>query len=367
MSQELFLASTPLHVLNSVAIASKTPDKSSCLWLIDQPDVTENPYFEVLQSWPDSPFKEVRISQGHIKGTRAKLQNRKKVFADIQSWVDRYQPDRVYTGNDRRIEFQYAMHCASQQKKPISAAYMDEGTFTYVGRKASGSFADSVVDNTLKKLTYGFWWKNPPTIGGSAWIDDVYAAFPDLIHPLLKQKQVLDLQSVYEGNSCVKSFCSYLYERLSGTVGNISGIQCVLTLPHESIIDRITGYKDAIQEVVKQLQYSGLEVGVKYHPRNNNPDILDVKNIKGFHLLPYKVPFEAILPLLPPDVLVIGDVSSTLINSRWLKPGARLISVANDEAPMYNEFAQLFSKIDVALTDAAQLVQLLSSLFETEK
>ena len=63
----------------------------------------------------------------------------------------------------------------------------------------------------------------------------------------------------------------------------------------------------------------------------------------------------ALLPLLPDDVIIIGDVSSTLINSCWLKPNARLLSVANPEVPLYDEFCALFDELGVQVTESSQV------------
>lgn len=359
MAAELYLASTPLHILNAVAIAS-TRSADAWLLLIDQQEVESNHYFRILSDMPDSPFAGQHIFPGRIKGHRAKLKSRRETFARIDDIVAQLAPEVIYTGNDRRIEFQYAMHsCQCQHGSIPRGVYMDEGTFTYVGRKDSTSFSDQYVDNLLKKLTYGLWWKNPVTIGGSAWISDVYAAFPELVHPLLQTKTLHPLQPLYNSNATVKSFCRQLASYFSAPANGIAELDCVLTLPHESIIERIPGYKEAMFSVVGQLQSAGLNTGVKYHPRNQNPDILNAESLPGFSLLPHRIPFEALLPLLRDDVIIVGDVSSTLINSRWLKPTAHLLSVANPEVPLYEEFCALFHKLDVEVTDSSHITNAL--------
>ena len=357
MPQQLFMASTPLHILNSVALASQVPDSSSCLWLIDQPSVEENPYFNLIKDWRDSPFSEVRISQGHIKGTKAKLANRKRIFAEIDQWVNQYGPEQLFTGNDRRIEFQYAMHCATSRRDTVQGIYMDEGTFTYVGRKASASFSDSIVDNWLKKLTYGFWWKNPATIGASEWITDAYAAFPDLVHPLLAQKKLHPLQPAHADNPTVRSFCSLLVKHFGAAPQTLSDLNAVLTLPHESIITKLDGYRDAMDSVMSELLNDGRKIGVKYHPRNTNPDILQAEKRTGAYVIPHRIPFEAILPLLPSDATIIGDLSSTLINGRWLRPDTNIVSIRNSAAPLADEFEQFFSEIGVTTVNVDQILR----------
>lgn len=362
----LYLCSTPLHCLNAVAIASTQAQGDAHLWLIDQPNIIDNAYFTVLSNWQQSPFSSVRISQGHIKSTGKKLAQRKQTFLALKTWIEQHKPTVIYTGNDRRIEFQYAMHCATHIGLNPIGIYMDEGTFTYVGRSASSSFSDRIVDNYLKKITYGFWWKNPPTIGGSDWITHAYVAFPELVHPLLQSKTLIPLQPLYHNNATLQSFSTELAHFFNAPIDVLTTLDCVLTLPHESIIADIPGYLDAMKTVVAKLQERGLHTGIKYHPRNSNPDILDAKTLPGVELLPHQIPFEALLPLLPKNVIIIGDVSSTLINSRWLKPEARLISIANPKVALYDEFCDFFSAIDVSSCQIDQLTEALETMMHNQ-
>ncbi|GGY52963.1 hypothetical protein GCM10011297_27220 [Bacterioplanes sanyensis] len=362
MAHQLFLASTPLHLLNSVAIASRSADINADLWLIDQPVVADNPYHQLLNHWQGSPFNQIHISGGQHGSQRAKLNSRRQTFARLQQWVEQYRPATIFTGNDRRIEFQYAMHCAQQTGRCAKGVYMDEGTFTYVGRKASASFSDRIIDSGLKKLIYGRWWQSPPTIGGSAWIDEIFVAFPQLVHPLLQQKQAVPLQPLFEGNTVVQDFCQQLLNFFAANTADVGELDCILTLPHESIIERLPGYRDAMLRTVQTLQAAGLRTGIKYHPRNSNPDILNAAERDGFVLLPHRVPFEALLPLLPANPLIIGDVSSTLINSRWLRPDARLLSIANPNVDNYEAFCQLFAKLQVQVCSSDELTDNLQAL-----
>lgn len=353
---ELYLCSTPLHILNAVAIAAGRPSAEHHIWLVDQPDVANNPYFSLLQLWPDSPFRSCRITQGQIRELKQKLDSREQVFSEIEALISTLRPDRIYTGNDRRIEFQYAMHQCAELNCNTTGVYVDEGTFTYVGRSASASFSDRIIDNMLKKVTYGFWWKHPPTVGGSDWISEIYAAFPELVHDLLKSKTLHPLQACYADNPLIESFCNQLLIMFEANDAPLTTIDVILTMPHESIIRRIPGYSQAMGELLEVLHGQGVKVGVKYHPRNSHPDILNIGQYPGFCMLPNQIPFEALLPLLPADCIIIGDVSSSLINSRWLKPQARILSLQNHTLKEAHLFSDFFSRIGVDSMSAEDLL-----------
>lgn len=361
MSSHLFLCSTPLHILNAVAIASN--ENGSChIALIDQPNTSNNPYYQILKEWSESPFVSIHLFEGRIKGLRKKLKSRKKVFTTLKSIVSNINPSAIYTGNDRRIEFQYSMHCATQHNPNVSGVYMDEGTFTYIGRKASLSFSDRYLDNAIKKITYGFWWRNPSNIGASSWITQVYAAFPKLIHQSLTHKQVIPLQPLYTNNKAVDTFCSRVFNFFGKSSQNIGQLDVVFTLPHESIITSVPDYQVAIEQVIDDLLQSDTKIGIKYHPRNTNPDILGAHNKPEIVVLPHQIPFEAVLPHLD-NCTIVGDVSSTLINSRFLQPSCDVISISNPNVPMYDAFVEFFSLINVNTVTPNELQSLLTKKF----
>ena len=158
------------------------------------------------------------------------------------------------------------------------------------------------------------------------------------------------------------SFCSRLVSQFGADAQSVAQLNAVLTLPHESIIDRLPGYRDAMLQVLDQLGSQGLSVGVKYHPRNSDPDILDAAERKGCYVIPYQIPFEALLPLLPQKCIIIGDVSSTLINSRWLKPQADILSLRNETVPEAELFSVFFAQIGVETIPVEDLIKSVQQL-----
>ena len=102
-------------------------------------------------------------------------------------------PDRIFTGSDRRMEFQFAMYQARKANDQVEGIYIDDGTVSYLGHKSIHSIFHKYIDPLLKKLIYGSWWKNALTTGSSAWISTAYLAVPQDAHPLLKNKQLIAL------------------------------------------------------------------------------------------------------------------------------------------------------------------------------
>lgn len=352
----LFLVSTPLHFLVASSIALRNrQDQNPYLIFIDQPKTDSHPYLACETQWGESPFMSRHIFSGGQKSVREKIKSRKENFRQLAQLVSDYAPDEIYVGNDRRIEFQFAMHEASR-RKPVTGIYMDEGTFTYVGRQDSASFSDRVIDSALKKLAYGSWWRNPPTVGASSWISEAYVAFPDLVHPLLRGKKLHQLTSDYFMVDAFKQLARIIVERFKVDSERLTQLDVLLTLPHDSVMDRVPGYSERIRHLVAAMSKRNKMIGVKYHPRNQNPDALDLGKCSGVWLIPDGAAYEAFLPLLG-SCLVVGDMSSTLLTTRWLRPDLRVVAIENPESSYFSQFQTLFQNLNIAVLSPDEVVR----------
>lgn len=343
MQSSVYFVSTLLHLFTATAIAGERKDENAVLVFIDQPEGRVPQVFNLVQQWELSPFAEQHLFYGRLKGGVSKLKKRRQLFRGIKQLIERVHPDHIFVGNDRRIEFQYAMHIASLQGKETVGHYMDEGTFTYVGRQASSGIGDVVVDNLLKKLFYGTWWKNPLTVGESAWIKEIHVAFPELIDPRLKRKVVHCLSALSFQSASLRQLSQMMLQENGVTEDQIRSLDVLITLPHESLFEKNSGYKEKILSLISELKGT---VAVKYHPRNGGEDALGLQRY-GVQLLPSSVSYEAILPLLKNEAMVIGDVSSTLLLTRWLRPEIQAISYRNGTEN--KKFEQLFSDLGIQM------------------
>jgi hypothetical protein len=350
---ELYLTSTPLHLFLSAAIASQRKSKKNILILIDQIDVVDNFYFNQVKKWKGSPFQSVYIFPGRIKSFIEKRSSRKLIFKSLDEIIEKFKPTQIYTGNDRRIEFQYSMH-KSQEYGGATGNYIDEGTYTYLGRPPSLGIRDMIVDSAIKKFAYGFWWKNPPTIGGSSWITNVYAAFPDLVHPLLKNKNLIELSSKWLQCVNLNDFSAQLLATKEISSESIQSIDVLIALPHESIIADNKHYKNSLISLISQLKSQGKYVAVKYHPRDIQQDALNIKEI-GCQLIPKQVNFEALLLIFPKNRTILGDFSTVLLNARWLRPDLRVIAALEDKNSVSEQLYSLYTSLKIEMVDVEKL------------
>jgi hypothetical protein len=286
----------------------------------------------------------------------SKTAQRKARLKLLSSYLQAHPAARLYTGTDRNVEFQYAMYCARKQNPAVQGIYLDEGTQTYLGNKRMHKLQHRYIDPLLKKLRFGWWWKNPLIIGTSGWIDLVYAAFPHLVHPLFAGKTIQPFDSRYFNDPACSRIAGLLLEKVQLNEHLLSNIDCVVLLTHDSF------YQDAGQHINQLMQavstqFAQQRVAIKAHPRSRMLEQLKLDYPAATHL-DNRIGFELMLPLFPASCVFVGDVSSTLFTVKWFKPRQSVyavkivqVSPAHFAAPLQ----QLFQNVDIQQLSYQQL------------
>ncbi len=340
MATHLFLASTPFNMLTSAMVAMELPKGDQAyLGLIDQPD-DERPFVSALNEWQSSPFKQTLLLSNQSKG-KGKRQKRKLAFKNIAHLIDDVSPDKIYTGNDRRIEFQFAMHHSSKQKISTLGVYLDDGTYSYLGRETHW-LKDQIIDNLVKKLSYGLWWQQPSTIGASNWISQAILAFPESAVTALKAKECASLPENLKRDE-FKQLAQLCLDHFGYSANELQNIEALIMLPHESV---------ATDQTKNKLSYwlvnQGAKIAFKHHPRTL---LTDTQGDKEAWLIPNKaiqvpagIPMEVLLPLIQPSCLLAGDVSTALLTAKWLRPELNVTAFATtNTSPQWLDLLNLLN------------------------
>ncbi|GGK63685.1 hypothetical protein GCM10007941_12320 [Amphritea balenae] len=200
--------------------------------------------------------------------------------------------------------------------------YLDDGTYTYLGRKTNW-FKDQLVDNIIKKIVYGTWWKQPKTIGASDWIQDAYIAFPKFACSALQDKNIRQLPLNLNRNEFRE--LSLLSLQGLDTDTDISTLGGLLLLPHDSVVNHssLLKFKEWCKNINGRIAY-------KHHPRTSNKTAFTSAIPSKSLELPSKVPMEVMLPLLPENCVIVGDISTALLTSKWLRPELSVSAIADD-------------------------------------
>lgn len=349
----LFLVSTPLNLFVASGITISHADTlTPHLVFIDQSEIEDNPYIKAVQNWAESPFQSVTVLPPKANRSARKLKVRRNTLLQLETLIHQLKPTRIFTGNDRRVEFQFAMHTASGVSSKVVGAYMDDGTFSYVGRADKG-LQDTLVDNLLKKLVYGSWWRQPETVGSSSWISEAHVAFPQQVHSLIRKKEVHTLGAECFRSPAVQALSTQVLAQFAVIPNDFQNLDILFTLPHDSLIKDKSGYGRTMVAAIEILQQQGLHIGIKYHPRHDPANDLTLDTLDNSHVIPQHLGFEAILPMLG-NTTIIGDVSTTLLSSKWLRPDLRSISVMFASGKLDDEFIALFHKLGIPVVENTQ-------------
>jgi hypothetical protein len=344
---DYYLVSTPLHLYIACALALERKQKSTAhLIFIDQYPTQPAMFLDSLSRWENNPFEKVNAFFGREDKGIKKLYRRKKLFLELEKIINLNPPENIFVGNDRRIEFQYMMQYCQKLDLKTKGIYFDEGLFTYIGREASESFVEQVVDNVIRKLFYGLWWQSPKTIGASKWINEVYVAFPKLMHPLLKNKTIKPLQSVFFSHKSLHEFAENILSD-ANVKRTILQVKIVLTLPETTDMEQIPYYTESVMSLIKYLLEKNFSIAIKYHPSAAGRDLLHISERYDVQIMPAHIPFEMFLPLLDSGVVLIGDMSSTLLTTKMLRPDIKIIGFEANKSNYYLKFKNFFHSLGI--------------------
>lgn len=347
MSRILYMPSTPLNVLVCAALANARRETDVAeLWLIDQKKLGDNLYIRALNNWQETPFKHIKILPGLAKG-RAKLQERRDNFTRIQQGLTAFHPDVVAVGSDRRIEFQFAMHKVKKQANTVQGWYLDDGLYSYAGRPHH--LIKDGINALLKKLSYGFWWQEPKTIGASNWIHQAWLFQPQQAVAGLKNKDTQKLESSWFSAPEIQSLSRMITEQFALDAEVLADVDYVIIVPHPNNQLKMRDYAERIKQFVLQLTAQGKKIAVKYHPRQSGEDDLGFLQIPNVSIIPSELAFEFVLPLLPSGAKVIGDVGTVLLTTKWLRADLEPIAVLNEQDPFQQRFVPMFRALKLNL------------------
>lgn len=350
MKHTLYLPSTPLNILLSIAHAAAFQSQQQAkIVLIDQKQLEDNRYYQSLRQAGENLFTEVAILPGLAKG-KAKLQEREKNFEWIKSLLQDFPADEIVVGSDRRVEFQQAMHFMRSMDKHTTGVYLDDGLYSYAGKPYS--WLKEPINALLKKLAYGFWWKEPQTVGASAWIDQAWLFQPQYAVQAIQAKPCHQIETNWFSLPEVQSISTEILGQYGidvNAVQTLAEIDVFILFSHPNDIAQMPGYQERVEVFIQQLTEKNLKVAVKYHPRAQTEDDWGLAEKFDLFLAPRNLAFEFMLPILKSNSIVLGDVGTVVMTAKWLRPDVRSYAVLNEDDDYANQFRGIMEKLEIPL------------------
>lgn len=321
----LYLCSSPRHIYLALGLALSEPEAVHHLRIINQKNKVNLFVDGAKRSL--HPFASVEVMP--LLKKRGKYTAKKQALSLIGAWLESNSADKIFCGNDRSIEFQYAMHLSLKRGRRTQGAYLDDGTGSYFNGcylRWSRAFTDLTVDRCMKWLFYGSWYHKVRFLGGTRWVSECYLSFPELAPEFIKRnKKVIPLDpAIFRSEGFLNALRALALDELSGSGGDF---QLFLVLPLSKSIERFyTGIEEYLG-LVNRLTGDYERIAVKYHPRETHYYFTSDRSVTEF---PPSLPAEAIFSLVNVDC-VIGDTSSALLSAQWLNPEAKVICLCPQE------------------------------------
>ncbi len=342
-ANKILLISTFRHYFLGIAIALEDKLHTYHAIFIDQKFTDErNPLLNAAKKIK-KPFKTVTYLPIQGSGLN-KRSTRIKSFNLLKEIINTLKPVEVFTGNDRRLEFQYAINYSKNILKINTVgSYIDDGTGSYIDAKKysiSKYITDRYIDTFIKKIAYGHWYKHPKNLGASSWVSKSYLTFPQIFPHNGPIKHYIDPKQYQtsEGKALIRTLIQELNFSLPQSHTGIT----LFVLPHSSLIKDMYGSVDKFREQIKPLLTREKNIYIKYHPR----DLGDPYKLESIALtLPAAAPAELYLTTLNIKQ-VIGDISTAMMAAKWLTPDCKVYYIKT-KSIYTDELSSLFESIGI--------------------
>lgn len=316
MKNNLFILHTQYNLILGVGVLKK-------YFSSDNNDLIIYPEFQLDEKWKE----KLESLFTRVYYVREKFEPLKKGFDDVKEISSQFlscrkflrgKYDQIVISQDRYLENLIVQHLKKKNSSLVCSAVEEDVYYSLNdNRESVRAKSTAYVKPLLFKALTGV-WKRPEYVvcyGSSSYVDTVYMIYPELVRKELNNKRIIELtkSEIQEG---IKSL--YLCD-VSSTEKKMKVIIA------SDLLERYKN-KDAVLkafEIVKRwCDGKGVQLYIKYHPRENNKLDLGEDVVE----LPTRVAIEKLLmEENPENTVMVGNVSTALYISKKL--GYRTLSV----------------------------------------
>ena len=270
--KKVFIASTYLHIIDSIIISKMYNDKFTLFFIGQNNDFVTfcNKFFDIHLFTENKSSLKSKINQ--------RIKNSKKMIELIQ----KINPNEIIVGNDRKIETSILI-----ENYKNNYSYMDDGLHSYIPEKQH-IFKYTIFEKYLKILLYKNKLKIPKFIGCN--LDKAYLYKPEFGLKCYKEKIKLNIDLLNKND-------------FNGYLDNIKlDFNKLILFPHPKFINK--QFLDKVKKIIDK------NTAIKLHPRDKN---------KYFdsNILPNN-PLEILLLKMNKNITIYGDNSTAILIAKWL-------------------------------------------------
>jgi len=365
--KELYICFTPYHILLSscVASSSNADDKEI---IIRESFADAKKIINGLKHWERNPFKRHVMIKGEfsvkeipdksllnvfksnstVNLEKYSIDTLKKIYEDVNF-------DRVYTCNDGKAQSQLLQYIC--KKNNGTNIYIEDGSEVY-----NDSYLPSfpLHESLFYNLYFGKWYDRISVLGDYKYTDEIRVLKPELVREELKHKKIKPI-----------NLDNFLNLKTTGLTGAILGEfdiglpldeeYTILFLPH-SFFTKEKGLFQFYKKIHSMLTDDDRKIILKYHPREKNHYLGRGNN--NVIVLPQSLPSEVlILQMIDNPPVVIGDISTCLLTSKFLKNEIQVISLINIIDMESKNLKKVFKKIGILMPNTkAELIEILETI-----
>jgi hypothetical protein len=372
--RNIFLASSPRHLLlfSGLALDLEAHAENRLYFIEHVPAATVATYLDTVERWSASPFGHVealrsdhrsvlaaQAADGRLTRRSLKRRFRRENRAVLDAALAACPADAVYLGVDDCYEAQYLLHRSRQRNPARRGVYVEDGVSCY-----AHSYQQLHIRNIPKEwgraLRYFPWWRPSPLTGASSWLTEGYVAFPELVLEPFRRKRLAPLPRDRFLSPEFRALAALMAQEFGVDVPRLAGADVLIAVTHSSWALKLPRYRETMRRICRELLAAGKRVAIKPHPRDPEQNLLELDDDPNLYRVPGGVMFEVLAILLDkPDLLVVGDASTALAASKWLRPEAEVLALRHAPNGIDgNYLGELFAATDVrVMTDAAALMR----------
>lgn len=353
---DFYIVNTPRHWWISQAMASHF--RRPAVLLIFEGFKGAKTLYKLASSQDDSPFSNVVLVPGKLSGQDkawlvAKLYRRfewLRAKRCLRTIVSQCPPARVLTANVNSVHIQYLHALSVKNNNAVEFHVLDDGLQSY---HAETRNPKSSLSLWYASMTHGFRLQSAPKNTLLPFFSDAWFFNPDLI----------DRRFRHLNNHCLPP--GWFESDYVQKIRDLALSEFGLNLPawnHPKIVFVFTKlslleahcknfdqaeFERRIGEFVQSQDGSKYALWVKYHPREPEEDVFQLKKkFDTIQFVPATLPFELLAGSLCSEDMVVGEQSTVLFDVAVNRPDVTVYSLGCAEQG--TDIGALFERAGVA-------------------
>lgn len=320
----VFLVRSSLQFLLATALAAdlreRTGQPCRMLFLPDLPD--PGLFVRAAAQCGDGPFEELvfiepRRRSGIIRG-------------ELRARIADARPLSSTVFNDREEAGQAVLVATARGFPQARRCCAEDGSLAYTDYVFRSHGATTQLRQTLR---LGRHWSNVRVLGTHPLVQDFIALHPRLLRAELRERRIQPFPAQALDAPALRSLAAALCTEAGFDAGSVPANATMLTLSHSDYAQRNPQYAQMIAACVQRLAARQERFFVKYHPRETQPDYLQLCADGQAQQIPRGVPAECLyLRLRDRPLTIVGGMSTALLTAGLLMPRVRCAALMHASA-----------------------------------